>query len=122
MTGYRQNYNIVNITLFIVFLIGLIYVVFSSETVVCYYVKNFNQECTSCGLTRDFKSIIKLDFNCLINPHSFYYFSALAIIFFSRIGVFFGLKSNASVKKIFYIDMLIAMLVTILFSATIFNN
>lgn len=46
-------------------MLGLIYVITSENTLTCYYKENFNILCKTCGITRDFKSIIQFKFNKL---------------------------------------------------------
>ena len=86
---------------------GLTYVAFANESLTCYYRENFNILCKTCGITRDFKSILKLDFSNLINPISINFFVAIFFIFISRLISLFMLFKNERLRKILTFDILI---------------
>ena len=104
------DYKIVNIVLVIIFTIGLAYVVFSNESLNCYYKENFDILCKTCGITRDFKSILKLDFSNLINPISINFFIAISLIFSSRIVSLIMLYKNVKIRKIVTFDIIIGII------------
>ena len=103
------DYKIVNITILLIFLIGLAYVVFTNESLNCYYKENFNVLCKTCGITRDFKSILRLDFSNLINPISINFFVAFFLIFTSRFISLFMLFKNVTIRKVLTFDIIIAI-------------
>ncbi len=112
-TKNKQNnldYKIVNIILVIIFIIGLTYVIFSNESLNCYYKANFDILCKTCGITRDFKSILKLDFNNLINPISIDYFIAIFLIFSSRIISLILLYKSVKLRKIVTFEIIIGII------------
>lgn len=104
------DYKIVNIILVIIFIIGLIYVIFSNESLNCYYKENFDILCKTCGITRDFKSILKLDFSNLINPISINYFIAILLIFSSRIVSLILLYKNLELRRIVTFEIIIGII------------
>lgn len=107
----KIDYSIINYILILIFIIGALYVLFSKGTVKCFYKENYDILCKTCGLTRDFKSMAKLDFSNLINPISVYYYTALILVFTSRFISLRMLMKNVELKRILTFDITIAALV-----------
>ena len=103
---------IVNTSLILVFLVAIL--IFYNFEVSCYYKEKYNVICKTCGFTRDFKSILKLDFDALINPLSVYYFSFLVLFSFMRISTSFLLIKKVEAKIILTSDIAISMIALIL--------
>ena len=107
----RLDYQIFNVILILLFLIGFIYIISFDNTPKCYFKENFDVFCRTCGLTRDFKSIIvKLNFSNLINPFSIYFFVSLTGFFISRFISLVLLSNNIKLTKIVIFDVIIGMI------------
>lgn len=106
----NSDYKIVNIILVIIFIIGLTYIVFSNESMSCYYKDNFNISCKTCGITRDFKSILKLDFSYLINSISINLFISIVIFFISRFVTLIMLSKDIKLRYIVTFDIIIVII------------
>lgn len=91
-------YIIVNTTLILLFLLGLVYLFFFDINIQCYYKTKFGLSCKTCGLTRDFKSIIFLNFSDIINQNSWLYFLLFTYIFISRFFSLFTLINHLIIK------------------------
>ncbi len=102
---YNKDYQLVNIILIVLFLIGFVYVAIVEESMTCYYKSVHGTVCNTCGMTRDFKSMIKFDFSYLINPHSTFFFLLFSLFFFTRIGVLISLLKLESPKKVLLFDI-----------------
>lgn len=105
-----NDYLIITIALILLFILGLIYVVTSENTLTCYYKENFNISCKTCGITRDFKSIIQLKFNELINPLSTIYFGMLNLFFMTRLIIIILISRKINIKKIIYFDIVLGII------------
>lgn len=104
----NRSYLIVNISLLAIFLLAFMYFFFNKEPMRCYYEEHYNYLCSTCGITRDFKSILKLNISGLVNPKSPFYFGAFSLIFLSRVGIVLLLRKEKSLKTIVRFDILLA--------------
>ncbi|QCE43153.1 DUF2752 domain-containing protein [Psychroserpens sp. NJDZ02] len=120
MLNDRRAYIITNISLILIFLLGLVYLLFSEHNLICYYKQNFNVLCNTCGLTRDFKSILRLDFDNLINKFSLYFFLFLMVFSFSRILTTLLLFKKINVKKVLIIDCVLNTMGTLIIACKLF--
>ncbi|MBW3518447.1 DUF2752 domain-containing protein [Flavobacterium sp. NKUCC04_CG] len=111
-----QSYRIINYTLLVLFMAGLLWLLFSPVTPSCYYQKNYGINCPTCGLTRDFKSILKGDFSGLIAANSFYYFSAFSLVFLSRIvaNTLLYYRSNRNVLMVYETVVAVCILILLI--------
>ena len=107
----RKDYKTINGILILIFVIGATYLVCFKEPFNCYYKENFNIACKTCGLTRDLKSIMKLDFSNLINPISVYYFISLTLVFVSRFFSQGMLRKDIEIKNVLIFDIAIGIIV-----------
>ncbi|WP_430614416.1 hypothetical protein [Flavobacterium sp. JP2137] len=85
------QYQTVNYTLLLILLIGAVFALYSPLTPSCYY-SDLGITCPSCGLTRDFKSILQGAKAPFINPASPYYFAAFSCLILSRVTAIIRLK------------------------------
>ncbi len=112
----KSSYFKVNLSLLAIFILAFLFFYFQEAPARCFYEKHYNYVCSTCGLTRDFKSILQFKFDGLINPRSPYYFGALLSVGFSRIIVLLLLKLTASLRRIILMDIvLLLMLMVFLF-------
>lgn len=120
----KTSYLIVNFILGLTFLLGFFYLIFSESNLVCYYKDNYNILCSTCGLTRDFKSILKFEFESLINSRSLYFFLFFSIFFLTRIISTLYILKNINLKKVFIYDCIIVILIAVsqIFFSTFFRN
>lgn len=97
------NYKIVNYILLAVFVVGLLFVLFSPISVSCYYNQTYGIICPTCGLTRDFKAILHGNTTDLISSSSLFFFSAFSCLFISRIlsSILISIRSNLYVFVVF---------------------
>lgn len=109
----NRSYLIVNISLLAIFLLAFLYFFFNKEPMRCYYEEHYNYLCSTCGITRDFKSILKFRFEELINAKSLYYFGTFLFIFSSRVIVTLLLWKNFSLKKIVRADIFALLVLTL---------
>ena len=105
-----NDYLIVTIALISLFILGLAYVVTFENTLTCYYKENVNILCKTCGITRDFKAIIKLDFENLINPFSTLYFAIFSSFFVTRIIMVILILQKINIKKIIIFDIVLGVI------------
>ncbi|WP_314201525.1 DUF2752 domain-containing protein [Capnocytophaga sputigena] len=80
-----HKYLLVNGIFIALYLGGILYLKYFPTKIQCYYKSHYGFECPTCGLTRDFSQFLSLDFHSLLNPASYYYFTAFALIFVTRI-------------------------------------
>ena len=80
-----HKYLLVNSILIALFFGGILYLKYFPAKIQCYYKSHYGFECPTCGLTRDFSQFLSLDFHSPLNPASYYYFTAFALIFVPRI-------------------------------------
>lgn len=80
-----HKYLLVNNILIALFFGGILYLKYFPAKIQCYYKSHYGFECPTCGLTRDFSQFLSLDFHSPLNPASYYYFTAFALIFVTRI-------------------------------------
>ena len=66
----------------IVFIIA--FILFYNFHFSCYYKEKYNVICSTCGITRDFKSLLAFEDENLINPLSKKYFTFLLSFFLMR--------------------------------------
>lgn len=97
------NYKIVNYILLAVFVVGLLFVLFSPINISCYYTQTYGISCPTCGLTRDFKAILNGNTTDLISSSSLFFFSAFSCLFISRIlsSILMSFRSNLYVFVVF---------------------
>ena len=79
-----HKYLLVNSLLIALYLGGILYLKYFPTKIQCYYKSHYGFECPTCGLTRDFSQFLSLDFHSPLNPTSYYYFAAFALIFVTR--------------------------------------
>ena len=80
-----HKYLLVNSILIALFFGGILYLKYFPAKIQCYYKSHYGFECPTCGLTRDLSQFLSLDFHSPLNPASYYYFTAFALIFVTRI-------------------------------------
>ena len=80
-----HKYLLVNSILIALFFGGILYLKYFPAKIQCYYKSHYGFECPTCGLTSDFSQFLSLDFHSPLNPASYYYFTAFALIFVTRI-------------------------------------
>ena len=80
-----HKYLLVNSILIALFFGEILYLKYFPAKIQCYYKSHYGFECPTCGLTRDFSQFLSLDFHSPLNPASYYYFTAFALIFVTRI-------------------------------------
>ena len=116
-----SSYKIINL-IFIGVLAGIfIYagILYTPGLVNCVVKKQTGIDCISCGLTRDFNSILNLKFENLINPFSPQILSFFLIQFLARLILF---SASITKRKIIIGDILISIsLFLILFHHLITN-
>ncbi len=98
----RQSYRLINYTLLVLFVVGLLWLLYGPVTPSCYYQDTYGMSCPTCGLTRDFKSILSGDFSNLISKSSLYFFVAFSLIFLTRILANM-LLNFSNIRKVFIV-------------------
>ena len=98
-----SSYKIINSILFLLLGVMFIYVgvFYSPGQITCIVKYKTGLECTSCGLTRDFHSILHLSFTELVNAHSVQIFSFFLFQFIVRGALFMWSKER---RPVIYID------------------
>jgi len=108
-----KEYILLNRLFFIgivtLFILGVFF--YGSGELNCKQMLYTGNPCSSCGLTRDFLSFIRLDFNSPINKASFgvFIFFVAQIIYRFYIGAFGG-KKLIQTKKVIIADAVITFL------------
>ncbi|MCG8238371.1 DUF2752 domain-containing protein [Tenacibaculum finnmarkense genomovar ulcerans] len=114
----QNDYLIINTAISLIFIIGFLYLILSENTINCYYKDIYKIDCPSCGLTRDFKTILNFKWD-FINPISPYYFFSLSTFFISRIFLSI-LTFKFNLKKIILFDLFFSSLLFICLIILIF--
>lgn len=114
----QNDYLIINTAISLIFIIGFLYLILSENTISCYYKDIYKIDCPSCGLTRDFKTILNFKWD-FINPISPYYFFSLSTFFISRIFLSI-LTFKFNLKKIILFDLFFSSLLFICLIILIF--
>ncbi len=108
-----SSYLIVNVIILSLFFIAYFYVFFSKKQIPCYIKNKYNIECKTCGLTRDFKSILSFNSKKMINPLSKVYFKSFSIFFISRVLIVVMLSISKNTKKIIIFDIVVVALILV---------
>lgn len=109
-TNSRRDYITVNLILTFLFIVFFLFVIILDNPISCYYKKNFTYLCKTCGLTRDFKSILSLNFSNLINPISLNFFLALSMLFISRFLSIIITLNKKKVYNVIIIDFVVIII------------
>lgn len=83
-------------------------------TLRCYYIENYNQNCPSCGLTRDFKSMLNGNFG-YATTFSKNYFLTFISFFFSRFIVTLLLFKINKIQLLIFLDIIIMLFLILIF-------
>jgi hypothetical protein len=102
-----SSYKIINSIMFLLLAGMLIYVgmFYTPGKTTCVVKLTTGLECSSCGLTRDFYSMLHLHFNELVNVYSLQIFSFFVVQLFARGGMFLFSKGE---KTAIYLDGIIS--------------
>ena len=103
----KTSYKIVNLVLIVLFSVGFFYVSFTEDTLHCFYQKNYGVACPTCGLTRDFRQLLSLEFTPLINPISVNYFFSILMLYSTRFLSLSLLYKEVRIKWIFVFDVVV---------------
>jgi len=87
-----------------------LYVSFTENTLHCFYQENYGVACPTCGLTRDFRQLLSLEFTHLINPVSASYFLFILVLYSTRFLSLFLIYKEVKIKWIFVFDVVVAFI------------
>lgn len=94
----KTEYRLFNVLCFALLFCFFLYLIIGGNTtsrISCQILKETGEACSSCGLTRDFKSFSRFDFSQPINQNSLFVFAWFVFQFIGR-GILSALPMNTS--------------------------